>query len=448
MRPSLLHAAATQSPDLNSMDPFVVLGLDRTATDKKLLKKSYKKLAMKYHPDVSTNSKERASAQFAKINWAYQEALQELETVATGSSRTSSSSTGWQPPHRRTGGYTSTGRSTASPSDDASFSTDWRDYMPNYDTTTSSQYNDNAEGDSFGQIFADLLSGAASGSSSVLFDFVEFLEGNFGDYQKSNDPELDILLTTGTISQIQEEMDETELVQKQLSSKLETLQSQIYEALDDLGSYTRYMDKMKGQEKLDELQAQKDIVDNYLKKANQRLLKFQERYKQLIVNDSASRQTVWEDIKDYSTSGNPGSADRTSQKTRSSSRTEDDPATTARTSSSSKEESWKSEGFGSYGRRGSSRSRRQRGSSASSSSSKRQETKSSSSSTGRTQRPSPQPTSSSSPKIQQQSTSDYSYQPPHRRSRNTFAQQQENEKRLREIKVDEEFDKMKKELGL
>jgi hypothetical protein len=38
--------------------------------------------------------------------------------------------------------------------------------------------------------------------------------------------------------------------------------------------------------------------------------------------------------------------------------------------------------------------------------------------------------------------------PPHRRTSSSYADKVENERRLREIKVDEEFDKLKRELGL
>ena len=56
-------------------DPYKVLGLDSTATDEEI-KKAYRRLAMKYHPDkvegLGEEVKKNAEAQFREINEAYE----------------------------------------------------------------------------------------------------------------------------------------------------------------------------------------------------------------------------------------------------------------------------------------------------------------------------------------------------------------------------------------
>jgi molecular chaperone DnaJ len=52
-------------------DYYEVLGVDKTATDEEL-KKAYRKLAKKYHPDANPDDKEGAEAKFKELNEAYE----------------------------------------------------------------------------------------------------------------------------------------------------------------------------------------------------------------------------------------------------------------------------------------------------------------------------------------------------------------------------------------
>ena len=52
-------------------DYYEVLGVDKNATDDEL-KKAYRKLAKKYHPDANLNNKEEAEAKFKEVNEAYE----------------------------------------------------------------------------------------------------------------------------------------------------------------------------------------------------------------------------------------------------------------------------------------------------------------------------------------------------------------------------------------
>ena len=56
--------------DINSSDYYKVLGISKNASSDEI-KKSYRKLAMKYHPDKNKNNKDEASEKFKKISEAY-----------------------------------------------------------------------------------------------------------------------------------------------------------------------------------------------------------------------------------------------------------------------------------------------------------------------------------------------------------------------------------------
>lgn len=53
------------------VDYYKILQVDRNAKDDDL-KKAYRKLAMKWHPDKNPNSKKEAEAKFKQISEAYE----------------------------------------------------------------------------------------------------------------------------------------------------------------------------------------------------------------------------------------------------------------------------------------------------------------------------------------------------------------------------------------
>ena len=54
------------------LDPYSVLGVSRNATDEEI-KKAYRKLSRKYHPDANINNpnKDQAEEKFKELQQAY-----------------------------------------------------------------------------------------------------------------------------------------------------------------------------------------------------------------------------------------------------------------------------------------------------------------------------------------------------------------------------------------
>lgn len=79
-------------------DPYSVLGVDRNASDDEL-KKAYRSLSRKYHPDANINNphKDEAEAKFKEVQQAYQQIMDERERGYTsgGGGSSSGSSSGY-----------------------------------------------------------------------------------------------------------------------------------------------------------------------------------------------------------------------------------------------------------------------------------------------------------------------------------------------------------------
>ena len=308
--------SSTSDFDDTTNDPFIILGLDTPTADQKVIKRAYKRRALQYHPDVvvsatsSSSTKEEkkaASDRFAKINWAYETLSGKRDasdkTYGGSTSTTTSPTGGWAPPHRRSdGGYSDTSSSSSS---NWPGTTDWKDFMPKYEE--DEQYD--TGGDSFGKIFSDLFAGAAVGaagavgsSANLFLDFIEFLEGNVDGYGSSSstggfgsagsddyEADLQVLLRTGSLDDVANEMDDTNLVVQQLQAKATSIDDEILTTNAEAKMTSRYMDKIQLEERVAELKARKVVVDGYLKKSQKRLLSLQTRYKELITggaNDS------------------------------------------------------------------------------------------------------------------------------------------------------------------
>jgi DnaJ-class molecular chaperone len=57
-------------PNFDSDDFYEVLGVPKNA-DNNVIKKAYRKLSLKYHPDKNPNNKEAAEEVFKKVSHAY-----------------------------------------------------------------------------------------------------------------------------------------------------------------------------------------------------------------------------------------------------------------------------------------------------------------------------------------------------------------------------------------
>ena len=411
--------------NVDSNDPFEILDLKPTADlDKKQIKRAYKRLALKYHPDVVVNpsstpeEKAKAGEVFAKINWAYATLSGkngESTTTRASSGTGTTTNDRYQPPHRRKEAYTNPSKST-----------DWQDYMPKYN---DEDYN--TEGDSFGQIFSELFTGvagaaagAAIGGGGVFRDFVDFLERNVDGYsQGDNDSDLSSLLITGTLEEVGNEMDDTDLVLQQLTSKMKNIENELISIQADLKVATKFSEKLDLQEKAAEQEARMKVVKGYVEKARKRLLSLQTRYKTLIVGGLNDRRAGGRSRASSPSSPSSSSSSSSNSFGSTTSSSSTNFSSGSDRSSNEGDDAWKNEGFSSSGRRGSNRRRRAE---------------------APLEEPQPTPQRPDS-QYQTATTSSSSSVPPHRR---TSSVESDDKRRIREIKVDEEFERLKKELGL
>ncbi len=426
--------------------------------------------------------RDEASKNFARINAAY-ELLSGGRKGSAGSEGGTKSSAGayvYQPPHRRQSSYSSSS---------AKKSTNWEDFMPNYGEEDS-KYD--AGGDSFGSILSDLFSGAAGyaagvsgrgGGGGVVGDFIDFLERNIDGFESGydDDKSLTQLLLNGSFDDVASEMDETDILVTSLETKLNTVKNELMDAQADLNSAIKFSEKLAIEEHIAELKAREKVVKGYLKKGKTRLIRLRERYKELMVAGRGGRGFGSSESSGsaYSDSSRSRSDNQSQESTQSSSSS---PRTMSSSSQSSSAKSWRSEGFStSYG--GKSSGRRRHDDSASSVEPTAAPTSSSTKSwrdegfsgsyerrsTGdrrRRNEEAPPPnneeqkqqqqrgaenvTNQSTPGIKSESVSQpyEPWVPPHRRTQSSAERATQDKKRLRELKVDDDFEKLKKEMGM
>lgn len=77
-------------------DPYTVLGITRNATEEEI-KKAYKALSRKYHPDANINNPNKAQAEemFKEVQQAYQQIMKERTGAGTGNYRGQSTYDGY-----------------------------------------------------------------------------------------------------------------------------------------------------------------------------------------------------------------------------------------------------------------------------------------------------------------------------------------------------------------
>ena len=471
---TLLMAKKTQPAPLPATDdPFLLLGLDsrNPTTDKQEIKRAYRKRAMQYHPDVlldqdSTEAeREEASKNFARINAAYEMLTGGTKGNASSDSSTSTKTTSggynYQPPHRRSSSYSSS----------STRSTNWEDFMPNYNDEDE-KYD--AGGDSFGAIFSDLLTGAAgaaagvAGSSGggIFGDFIEFLEGNIDGFESGYDDDrsLSELLNYGSFDDIANEMDETDVLVTSLETKLKSVENDLVQTQADLNLATKFSEKLDLEERIAELKAREKVVKGYLKKGRNRLVRLRERYKELMVEGRGGRgySNRSSSSRSSASSSSTGASSSYSAPTASTTPSPSPPPPPPSPSSSaSSDKNWRTEGFSSsYGRsssgRRSSRGNRRRSArvdepSESSATNQQQQQQQQRGSEAYSSNRSNGTTNSSTTSSSSSSSTPKQYEPwvpPHRRTTSSAEAAAKDKKRLRELQVDDEFEKLKREMGM
>lgn len=297
------------------IDPFAVLNLPPPA-DKEEIKRTYRRMALKYHPDVVTDrnasaeERRKANDAFAQINWAYAQ----LSCTYEDSIKTKSTSisTRSSPPLRRTSNFSENPNQWASAayhaggdsfvsledlfkgaaisaaraawggagrSHELRFSThdnpnhassSWRDYMSLFE----------------GDVVSTQDLAAAAAGSGIPYGSVKVLE-HYVDGSSACEKEgfqLQILLETGSAKDVGMEMDYTDLVVQQLDNEMKNLEDEleIRQANRMIASTTYlYLEKREWDENMAELEKRTQVVDEKLKKARTRLLALQTRYNQL-----------------------------------------------------------------------------------------------------------------------------------------------------------------------
>jgi hypothetical protein len=308
-----------------------------------------------------------------------------------------------------------------------------------------------------------------AGGGGIMGDLVDFLERNVDGFQSGydDDSSLERLLSSGSYEDVANEMDEADVLVSSLEKKLVSVEEEMMQLQADLGYAQKYSEKLDIEERIAELKAREKVVKGYLKKGRTRLVRLRERYKELIVQGRGGRgfdytaTTSSSSRRDTYGGQSPSSSSAYKSPPPTSTPT-DRAAETTSTSSNAESKSWRTEGFSSTGRRSSSSRRSSRrksetGSESTSESSYRPPPYQRRETWGQTE-PNEQAyrsrtTSSSSSVIANSSSTvkplkNEEWTPPHRRTSSSTERVAEDKRRLRELKVDDEFERLKREMGL
>jgi curved DNA-binding protein CbpA len=430
-----------QSDD-TSLDPYQILEIPVGTTDKTVIKRAYRRMAMKYHPDVfnsmDSQEKQAANERFIKINAAYE--LLSGKTAAqngkpSNTSTKTSTSNGYQPPHRRY--YSSTKSSSSTSSSSSTFSDQWKDYIP--EDSGASEDNYDAGGDSFGSIFSDFLvglgraaSGNASGGKGLLMDLIDFLDGNFPEYRDfatgDQNTAFDAILQSDDTELLRNEVYDTTLLIQQLSTKLAYVDREIASLEVEKAAATNFSQREVKEEEIASLKGRKRVVEDYLKRGRKRLIQLQKRLS-TVRDDSryASRDIASTESESRYEGANCDSSSASTSGT-SNSIYNDNSRTFGASTDSYTSASTTRETFGPFGR-GRSRSR----------SFHRQTTSTDASSKS---------PSSGAEEFQKPLVNMSPKKSPPTNVGNLWKRQNDDKKRLRELELDDEFEKLKRELGI
>jgi curved DNA-binding protein CbpA len=281
-----------------SANPFDVLNLSPTAGMKEI-KRAYRKLALKYHPDVITNQgtspsdKKEASQFFAKINWAYAQlsgrdgdssfsttaasTSTTTSTTGTTTSTSTSSSSSYTAPHGQSSARSSSYFYTYDPDQNV-----WADTMPNnyadgeYQTYKAGGNDFEKNLQDFYEEFQQVNNGGYSSSS---FSFSE----NDDAPMQMDDDQFEDLLKTGSVEQVGMEMDKTELVVQQLETNWNRLGDELLGMRQAQTSSSDSKRIMNLRKQMAELEEKTKVVDANLNKARSRLEALQTRFYELLL---------------------------------------------------------------------------------------------------------------------------------------------------------------------
>lgn len=328
-----------------------------------------------------------------------------------------------------------------------------------------------------------LLEGDVNGTGRQVNDFATTTTAL---PDTTGDADLRALLRSGTIEEVGNEMADSEQVLNQLNSKLTMIQQEIETLNTKAKLASRYREKVELEESLAEATARQQVVSGFAKRVQKRLLAIQGRYKEMITTSRSRTSPLGREskttlssrnpqynpnISSWSTSSHPPSDSTPLSSSENLKAKADSEGHTTQDAKQTEDESWRKQSFGSSFRRGrrGSRGRPSRPTLTSSDPSHF---------SGSPVQPSTPPTpptskqhlvggtkplrSSSPQKSEPRSTSPQpprrpqtvpnsppsSVVPPHRRPPGYYRMQKEEAEKARQQIIDEELEKLKRDMGL